>query len=189
KHPHQEFIQIDTTNILFICGGAFVGLDKIIESRVSQHPMGFGADVRGSADTKTDELFKQLIPDDLIRFGLIPEFTGRLPITVSLNALTKDDLRRILTEPKNAIIKQYKASLEIDKVKLNFEEDAIAAVADMAVKQNTGARGLRSIVEKLLLDIMFEIPSIEGNKEVTITRDIVEHFRKPEIKVINQKSA
>jgi ATP-dependent Clp protease ATP-binding subunit ClpX len=189
KHPNQEMLRLDTTNILFICGGAFVGLDKIIASRVSKHPMGFGADIRGDSDTKTDELFKQMIPDDLIKFGLIPEFTGRLPISVSLNGLTKDDLKRILTDPKNAIIKQYKASFEIDKVKLNFEDDAIDAIAEMAVKQNTGARGLRSIVEKLLLDIMFEIPSIEGEKEVTITKDIVEHFRKPEIKVNGQISA
>ncbi len=189
KHPNQEMLKIDTTNILFICGGAFVGLDKIIESRVSQHPMGFGAKMLTGDDKDTAELFNQMTPDDLIKFGLIPEFVGRLPISVSLNALTREDLRMILTEPRNAIIKQFKASFAIDKVDLVFEDDAIDAIADLAVAQNTGARGLRSIVEKLLLEIMFDIPSIEGEKQVVITKAIVEKFEKPAVKLLEKKTA
>jgi endopeptidase Clp ATP-binding regulatory subunit (clpX) len=181
KHPNQEMIKIDTTNILFICGGAFVGLDKMIESRVAQHPMGFGADIKVQKERNLQELYDQIAPDDLIKFGMIPEFIGRLPVTVSLNELVRDDLRRILTEPKNAILKQFQASLDIDKVELVFEEAAIDAISDLAIKQNTGARGLRAIVEKLMLDIMFEIPSIEGNKRVVITKEVVEKSQKPEI--------
>jgi len=189
KHPNQEMIKIDTTNILFICGGAFVGLDKMIETRVAQHPMGFGADVKLHKDRNLQELYDQLSPDDLIKFGMIPEFIGRLPITVALNELVRDDLRRILVEPRNAIIKQFKASLDIDKVELVFEDDAIDSIADLAIKQNTGARGLRAIVEKLMMEIMFEIPSIEGNKKVVITKDVVEKSHKPAIETAAQKTA
>ncbi|HNY17475.1 MAG TPA: ATP-dependent Clp protease ATP-binding subunit ClpX [Treponemataceae bacterium] len=189
KHPNQEMIKIDTTNILFICGGAFVGLEKMIEARVAQHPMGFGADIKLQKERNLQELYDQLSPDDLIKFGMIPEFIGRLPITVALNELVRDDLRRILTEPKNAIVKQFQASLDIDKVELVFEEDAIDAIADLAIKQNTGARGLRAIVEKMMMELMFEIPSIEGNKRVVITKDVVEKAQKPQIEQAGQKTA
>jgi ATP-dependent Clp protease ATP-binding subunit ClpX len=188
KHPNQEMSRIDTTDILFICGGAFVGLEKFIEMRVVQHPMGFGADVKSKSDKNLKELYNALHPDDLIHFGMIPEFIGRLPITVSLEELKREDLRRIITEPRNAIVKQYQASLAIDDVKLEFTEGAIDAIADTAIKQKTGARGLRAIVEKLMTDIMFEIPSIEGGKQVIITQDVVEKSEAPEIHPL-QKSA
>ncbi|MDR2069209.1 MAG: ATP-dependent Clp protease ATP-binding subunit ClpX [Spirochaetaceae bacterium] len=188
KHPNQEMIRIDTTDILFICGGAFVGLDKFIEQRVVQHPMGFGTDVKIKSERNLKELYDSLHPDDLIHFGMIPEFIGRLPITVSLEELKKEDLRRIITEPRNAIVKQYQASLAIDDVKLEFTEEAINAIADTAIKQKTGARGLRAIVERLMTDIMFEIPSMEGGKRVVITQDVVEKSDPPEIHPL-QKSA
>ena len=190
KHPNQEMLEIDTSNILFICGSAFVDLDKIIETRISEHTMGFGANVNKRTDEDRMKLLSQVIPDDLVKFGLIPELIGRMPITVGLNELTRDDLKRILTEPKNAIIKQFEASFSIDDVKLEFTEDAITAIADMAITQKTGARGLRSIVEKLLLDSMFDAPSIKGSKEIIITDDIVNQKAKPEIiKAASQKTA
>ncbi len=189
KHPNQEMIKIDTTNILFICGGAFVGLDKTVETRIAQHPMGFGADIKIQKERNLQELYDHLGPDDLIKFGMIPEFIGRLPITVALNELARDDLRRILTEPKNAIVKQFQASLDIDKVELVFEDAAIDAIADLAIKQNTGARGLRAIVEKMMMELMFEIPSIEGNKRVVISKDVVDRNVKPEIEMAAQKTA
>lgn len=189
KHPNQDMIKIDTSNILFICGGAFVGLDKMIESRIAIHPMGFGAEIKSSKDRSLKEIFEQISPDDLIKFGMIPEFIGRLPITVALNELVLDDLKRILTEPRNSIVKQFTASLDIDKVELIFEDTAIDAIAEKAINQNTGARGLRAIVEKLMLEIMFEIPSIEGKKRVVITRDDVINTRKPLIQKIEQKTA
>jgi len=188
KHPNQEMLRIDTSNILFICGGAFVGLEKIIESRISQHPLGFGADIRGSRDTNLAELYANLHPDDMIKFGLIPEFIGRLPIFASLNDLKLEDLKRIITEPKNSVIKQYQASLEIDDVDLVFEDEAIDAIANKALEHRTGARGIRSIVDGVMLDIMFDIPSIEGRKRVVITRDVIEKSLKPEVTMV-QKSA
>ena len=188
KHPNQEMIRIDTTNILFICGGAFVGLEKLIEHRVVQHPLGFGADVTERSGKNLKELYDNLHPDDLIHFGMIPEFIGRLPIVVSLEDLKRDELKRIITEPRNAIIKQYKASMAIDEVKLEFTDDAIDAIADTAIKQKTGARGLRAIVEKLMTDIMFEIPSIKGPKQVIISQNTVMKSEPPEILII-QKSA
>jgi ATP-dependent Clp protease ATP-binding subunit ClpX len=188
KHPNQEMIRIDTTDILFICGGAFVGLDKYIEQRVVQHPMGFGSDIQEKKDRNLRELYDALHPDDLIHFGMIPEFIGRLPITVSLEELKQEDLKRIITEPRNAIVKQYQASLAIDDVKLEFTEGAINAIADTAIKQKTGARGLRAIVERLMTDVMFEIPSMEGSKRVIITQDVVEKSEPPEIHPL-QKSA
>jgi ATP-dependent Clp protease ATP-binding subunit ClpX len=188
KHPNQEMIRIDTTNILFICGGAFVGLEKFIEQRVVQHPMGFGADIKSNRDRNLRELYAQLHPDDLIRFGMIPEFIGRLPITVNLEELKLEDLKRIITEPKNAIVKQYQASLAIDDVKLEFTDGAINAIADTAIKQKTGARGIRAIVERLMTDIMFDIPSMEGSKRVIITQDTVEKSEPPEVHPL-QKSA
>jgi ATP-dependent Clp protease ATP-binding subunit ClpX len=186
KHPNQEMIRIDTTDILFICGGAFVGLEKLIERRVVQHPMGFGVDVKERTGKNLKELYDALHPDDLIHFGMIPEFIGRLPIIVSLEELKREDLKRIITEPRNAIIKQYMASMAIDEVKLEFTEDAIDAIADTAIKQKTGARGLRAIVEKLMTDIMFEIPSIKGHKQVIITRDTVIESVPPEIHSIQK---
>ncbi|MDR0387155.1 MAG: ATP-dependent Clp protease ATP-binding subunit ClpX [Treponema sp.] len=188
KHPNQEMIRIDTTDILFICGGAFVGLDKLIEKRVVQHPMGFGADIRDGKNRSLKDLYASLHPDDLIYFGMIPEFIGRLPITVCLEELNRDDLKRIITEPTNAIVKQYQASLAIDDVKLEFTDGAIDAIADTAIRQKTGARGLRAIVERLMTDIMFDIPSMKGEKRVVITRDVVEKSEPPEIRSI-QKSA
>jgi ATP-dependent Clp protease ATP-binding subunit ClpX len=188
KHPNQEMIRIDTTNILFICGGAFVGLDKFIARRVVQHPMGFGADTQGGGEKSLKELYDALHPDDLIHFGMIPEFIGRLPITVSLEELKREDLKRIITEPRNAIVRQYQASLAYDDVKLEFTEGAIDAIADMAIKQKTGARGLRAIVERLMTDIMFEIPSMKGGKQVVITREAVEKSESPVIQPL-QKSA
>ena len=164
-----------TTNILFICGGAFVGLDSIVESRLHQQTMGFGATVNSLTDEEKTELLNKTNPDDLVKFGLIPELIGRLPISCALKELNKDDLVVILTEPKNSIIKQFQASFAMDNVDLQFTEDAIEAIADIAIKHKTGARGLRSIVEKLLLDIMFEVPSIKERKKLLITKDIVEN--------------
>jgi len=188
KHPNQEMLKIDTNNILFICGGAFVGLDRIIEARVSQHPMGFGADVKAPGEKDLVELYSHLHPDDLIKFGLIPEFIGRMPIQVTLSNLEQEDLQRIITEPKNSIIRQYQTSLKLDGVDLIFQDEAIAAIAQKAMDRKTGARGLRSIVENIMVDIMYDIPSIEGEKRVTVTRDVIEKSEKPEIQLI-KKSA
>ncbi|GMO39056.1 MAG: ATP-dependent Clp protease ATP-binding subunit ClpX [Termitinemataceae bacterium] len=181
KHPNQEMIRIDTTNILFVCGGAFVGLDKYIERRVVEHPIGFGSNSSTIKNRNTKELFDNLHPDDLIHFGMIPEFIGRLPITVCLEDLKVEDLKRIITEPRNAIVKQYQASLAIDDVKLEFTDDAVNAIAETAIKQKTGARGLRAIVEKLMTDIMFELPSMGGQKRVIISRETVEKMEPPEV--------
>lgn len=188
KHPNQEMIRIDTTNILFICGGAFVGLDKFIEQRVSKQPIGFGSDVKSKETRNLKEIYDQMHPDDLVRFGLIPEFIGRLPIVVSLDELGREELKRVITEPRNAILKQFKASMAIDDVELEFLPDAIDAIADMALKQKTGARGLRAIVERMMTDVMFDIPSIKGKKRVVVNRDVVEKSEKPEIQLL-QKSA
>jgi len=187
KHPNQEMIRIDTTNILFICGGAFVGLDRIIARRVVQHPLGFGTEA-GRGEKSLRELLDALHPDDLIHFGMIPEFIGRLPITVGLEELKLEELKRIIIEPHNAIVKQYQASLSYDDVRLEFTEEAIDAIADTAIKQKTGARGLRAIVEKLMTDVMFEIPSMKGSKQVTITKDVVIRSEAPIIQLL-QKSA
>jgi len=187
KHPNQEMLRLDTTNILFICGGAFVGLDKHIARRVVKHPLGFGAQTAGGEKT-LKELYNELQPDDLIQFGMIPEFVGRLPITVGLEELKREDLRRIITEPRNSIVKQFQASMAYDDVDLVFTEEAIDSIADMAIKQKTGARGLRAIVEKLMTDIMFEIPSIKGRKQVVINQNTVEKSETPEIIPV-QKSA
>jgi len=186
KHPNQEMIRIDTTNILFICGGAFVGLDKLIARRVVNHPLGFGSE-GGGGEKSLKELYDAMHPDDLIRFGMIPEFIGRLPIIVGLEELKLEDLKRIITEPRNAIVRQYQASLAYDKVKLEFTEKAIDAIADKAIKQKTGARGLRAIVEKLMTDIMFDIPSIPGDKKIVISHDTVEKSEPPQIIYLEQK--
>jgi len=187
KHPNQELIRIDTTNILFICGGAFVGLERLIARRVVQNPLGFGS-ASGSSEKSLKELYDAIHPDDLIQFGMIPEFIGRLPITVGLEELKREDLKRIITEPRNAIVRQYQASMAYDDVKLEFTERAIESIADKAIKQKTGARGLRAIVERLMMDIMFDIPSIEGHKHIIITQDTVEKSEPPQI-ISLQKSA
>ena len=188
KHPNQELIKINTENILFICGGAFVGLDSIIESRVAQHPMGFGADVRQSEEKNLEDLYRQIQPDDLVKFGLIPELIGRLPITVTLNNLTKEDIKRIITEPKNAIIRQYVAMLKLDDAELEFTDGALEAVADLAIKHKTGARGIRAIVEGFMTDVMYKLPSLKGHKKVIISEDVVTGSKEPEI-ITEQKSA
>jgi ATP-dependent Clp protease ATP-binding subunit ClpX len=189
KHPNQEMLKINTRNILFICGGAFVGLDKVIEKRVSAHQMGFGATIIGSQERDNTELFKQMHPDDLVKFGLIPEFIGRLPIHVSLNHLSKEDLMRIITEPKNSIIKQYTASLKLDKVELVFQEEAIEAIAEKSIMQKTGARGLRSIVENIMIEVMYDIPSRKGVKRVVVNRETVEKAQLPELELDSAETA
>ena len=181
KHPNQEMLKINTKDILFICGGAFVGLDKVIEKRISTSAMGFGATIKDKKEKDLGSLYSQLHPDDLVKFGLIPEFIGRLPIHTYLNNLSKDDLVRVLTEPKNSIIKQYEASFALDNVKLTFTEDAIEAIAQQSFEQNTGARGLRSIVENLMLGISYDIPSEKGVSEVIIDKDNVINKTKPRI--------
>ncbi len=179
KHPHQEMMNIDTTNILFICGGAFDGLEKIISQRVSTGGIGFGAELANKAEENFDDLVAQVEPEDLVKFGLIPEFIGRVPITVPLKSLDEDALVRILKEPRNALSKQYIKLFEIDGVKLSFEDDALRAVARKAVKKKTGARGLRSILEAVMLDIMYEIPSDPSIESVRITKDCVENGADP----------
>ena len=190
KHPNQEMLEIDTTNILFILGGAFVGLDKIIEQRTNEHSMGFGSSSIAMTDQERVDLLNQVTPDDLVKFGLIPELIGRMPISVALKELTREDLISILTQPKNAITKQFQASFAMDNVDLSFTDEAIAEIADIAIKQKTGARGLRSIVEKMLLDIMFEIPSVKGKKKLVITKEIVNQTKLPDVsELLIEKSA
>ena len=172
KHPQQEFIQIDTTNILFIVGGAFDGIETIVKNRLGDKTIGFGADSKQNYD-ESKSIMQQIIPEDLLKFGLIPEFIGRLPILTALEKLSEDDLVRILTEPKNALIKQYSKLLEFDGVKLEFEEDALREVAHLAIERNTGARGLRSIIEATMRDIMFEVPSNKEIEKVIISKDTV----------------
>src|SRR5881409_3906810 len=178
KHPHQDFIQIDTTNILFICGGAFEGLEKIVEARVGKKTMGFGATLRDNTK-ETTAILEQVMPDDLLKYGLIPEFVGRLPVVVPLQALDEGDLMRILTEPKNAIVKQYQKFLALDKVELQMTGEALQAAAKGAAKRKTGARGLRTIIEEVLLDVMYEIPSSTNIRKVVVTGDSIEGRMKP----------
>lgn len=181
KHPSQELLKINTKNILFICGGAFVGLDKVIEKRVSSHAMGFGAPIANSQEKNLLDLYNQLMPDDLIKFGLIPEFIGRLPIHAALDNLSKEDLKRIIVEPKNSIVRQYEASFRLDGIDFTFDDDAVAAVAEKAYAQKTGARGLRSIVENIMMEVMYEIPSIENVQRVIVTGDCVLNGTSPEV--------
>ena len=173
KHPHQELIPIDTTNILFICGGAFEGIDKIIEKRVDQKSIGFGADISGKNEHDVDRLLGQVLPQDLVKFGLIPELVGRVPVTVTLQSLNQNDLVRILTEPKNAIVKQYQKLLELDDVELEFDKDALEEIAATSLKRKTGARGLRAIMENVMMDVMYHAPSDEDLKYCRITREAV----------------
>jgi len=179
KHPHQEFIQIDTTNILFICGGAFDGLEKIIESRIGKKSIGFNADIEEQRKKNLSELLKQALPQDFVKFGLIPEFIGRVPVVVSLDQLDEDALVRILTEPKNAIVKQYKKLFELDGVEAEIDEDALVAIAKKAIARNTGARGLRSIMEKVMMEMMYIIPSDDSIVGCRITKEAVEGTEEP----------
>ena len=179
KHPQQEFLQVDTTNILFICGGAFSGLDKIISARGKGTTIGFGADVRASDDRDTGEILRDVEPEDLLKFGLIPEFVGRLPVLATLDDLDKSSLIEILIKPKNALVKQYQRLFEMENVHLTFSEDALSSIAAAAVKRKTGARGLRSIMENILLDTMFELPGLEDVEEVVISRDVADDSAKP----------
>ena len=181
KHPHQEFIQVDTTNILFICGGAFDGLEKIIENRLDRKSMGFGADVSSKKDKNVGEILSHVQSHDLLKFGIIPELIGRLPVLTTLNSLSRDDLVRILTEPKNAMVKQYQAMLAYDDVELVFDHEALEAVADKAVEREIGARGLRSIMEGIMTDIMFEVPSDSSIEKVIITADSIRSGARPVI--------
>jgi ATP-dependent Clp protease ATP-binding subunit ClpX len=173
KHPQQEFIQIDTTNILFICGGAFDGMDKIIENRIGQKSIGFNSELGIDVEENVGELFKKVEPQDFVKYGLIPEFVGRMPVSVSLDLLDEEALVRILTEPKSAICKQYKKLFEIDGVELEFEDEALREIAKLAVERKTGARGLRSIVEKATMDMMFEIPSDDRVRKCIVTKEVI----------------
>lgn len=181
KHPHQELLQIDTTNILFICGGAFDGLEKIVEQRISAGSIGFNAEVANKNDLNIDELLKKVEPKDLTKFGLIPEFIGRVPVMVSLEQLTKDAMVRILSEPKNALMRQYQKLFELDNVKLEFTQEALEEIAQLAVDRKIGARGLRSILESVMMDLMYEIPSDDSIGICTITRDVVRKAGQPEL--------
>lgn len=179
KHPHQEFIQVNTKNILFICGGAFDGLDKIIEQRMDQKSIGFGAKIEGKKDRNLSRILASVQPHDVLKYGLIPELVGRLPVITTLNALSRDDLVRILTEPKNALVKQYQKLLGYDNVELVFEQEALGAVADKAIERNIGARGLRAVMESILTQIMYDVPSDPTIEKVSITKGCVEGTEKP----------
>ena len=189
KHPHQEFIQLDTTNILFICGGAFDGIEKIIENRIGKRGLGFGAEVTSKKEKNMNELLANIIPQDLLKFGLIPEFIGRLPIFAKLDKLDRQTLIKILTEPKNALIKQYKTLFAFDGVKLEFEDDAIEAIADKAIELGTGARGLRSIIESAMSDIMFDVPSDDTIKTVIIDKKCITDGKAPKLVRAERKIA
>ena len=187
KHPHQEFFQLDTTNILFICGGAFDGLDSIIGSRIGKKAIGFNAELSESVDDNVGELFKQVLPEDLVKFGLIPELIGRLPVTVSLDLLDEEALTRILVEPKNAITRQYEKLFEMDDVKLTYHEDAVKAIAKRSFERKTGARGLRAIMESVMMDAMFEVPSDMNVKECIITKEAVLGEEQPKLILNNDE--
>lgn len=187
KHPHQEFIQVDTTNILFICGGAFEGIEKIIQNRIGKKGLGFGAEIQTRREVKIGEILRHIMPEDLLKFGLIPEFVGRLPIIVTLDALDEEALVRILVEPKNALVKQYQKLFELDGVDLEFHPEALRAIAQEALKRNTGARGLRAILEDIMLDVMFEIPSRGDISKVIITRDTILKREKPLLVTLERK--
>ncbi|MCL6611962.1 MAG: ATP-dependent Clp protease ATP-binding subunit ClpX [Peptococcaceae bacterium] len=187
KHPHQEFIQLDTTNILFICGGAFDGIDKIIQNRIGKKTMGFGAEIHTHKEKKIGDILKHILPEDLLKYGLIPEFVGRLPIIVTLDALDEDALVRILTEPRNALVKQYEKLFDLDGVNLEFQPDALKTVAQEALKRKTGARGLRAILEEIMLDVMYEIPSRQDIAKCVITRDVILKKEKPLVVSVDRK--
>jgi ATP-dependent Clp protease ATP-binding subunit ClpX len=179
KHPHQEFIQIDTTNILFICGGAFVGLEDVIARRQTEKTMGFGAKIQTKKEKRTGALLEKIHPEDLIKFGMIPEFVGRLPVVATLTELDKEALIEILKEPKNSLVKQYQTMLEFENVSLKFTDDALDAIAEEALARNVGARGLKIIIEELMLDVMYQVPSDEEIEECVVTRETVKNRTKP----------
>ena len=181
KHPHQEMLQIDTSNILFICGGAFDGLEKIVEERLDRHSIGFNAQITEKSSKEIGAILKEVVPQDLMKFGLIPEFIGRVPVTVALEGLDQAALIQILKEPKNALIKQYKKLFEFDEVKLSVEEDALEEIARLAYERKTGARGLRSIMEKVMMDVMYEIPSNDNIAECILTKESVDGTQKPRV--------
>lgn len=185
KHPHQDFIQINTGNILFICGGAFDGMEKIIQNRVGKKAMGFGADIKTTREKEAVNLLSKMLPQDLLKYGLIPEFVGRLPVSVTLEMLDEEALVRILSEPKNALVKQYECLFEMDDVRLEFEEDALRSIARKTMERKTGARGLRAIIEETMMDIMYELPSKQNVEKIIITKDAVENGTQPEV-VINE---
>ncbi|MGE5418277.1 MAG: ATP-dependent Clp protease ATP-binding subunit ClpX [Acidobacteriota bacterium] len=187
KHPHQEFIQIDTSNILFICGGAFEGIDKIIQQRTGQKAMGFGADIKPKREKKIGEILDQILPQDLLKFGLIPEFVGRVPIIATLDALDDEALIRILTEPKNALVRQYQKLFDLDGVVLEFTEDSLKAISLEALRRNTGARGLRAIVEDIMLEVMYEVPSRADVTKCVVTKDVVMKKEKPLLVTVEPK--
>ncbi len=187
KHPHQEFIQLDTTNILFICGGAFDGIEKIIQNRIGKKVMGFGAEIKPRQEQKIGDILAQILPEDLLRYGLIPEFVGRLPVIVTLDALDEDALVRILTEPRNALVKQYEKLFDLDGVHLEFQHDALRTIAQEALRRKTGARGLRSILEDIMLDIMYDIPSRDDIAKCVITRDTILKKEKPIVITMERK--
>ena len=181
KHPHQEFITIDTTNILFICGGAFAGLENIINARIGKKNLGFGADIQKKAEVNNNEIFAKVLPEDLMKIGLIPEFAGRLPVVVTLNSLDKEALVRILCEPRNALIKQYQHFLWMDDVELEFEEGALTAIAEEALKRNAGARGLRAIIESIMRNVMYEVPSRDDVVKCIVTEETVREHAEPQM--------
>ena len=189
KHPHQEMIQIDTSNILFICGGAFEGLENIIRDRTGKKTIGFGTAIQSNKEIDKYKIFEELLPQDLLKFGLIPEFIGRLPIVATLKELDKEALKKIVVEPKNALVKQYKKLLEIDGVELEFKDDALEAIVNKAIELKTGARGLRSIIEGIMTDIMFEIPSNDKITKCIITKETVENGKEPEVVVDENKAS
>ena len=188
KHPHQELIQIDTTNILFLCGGAFDGIEKIIEARLGKKNMGFGAEIESKVERNIGETLRHILPEDLLKNGLIPEFIGRLPIVVTLQALGEDTLVRILTEPKNALVKQYQKLLEMDGVKLDFDEEALHLIAKEALKRKTGARGLRSIIESIMRNVMYEVPSVDGASHCRVTKEVISDKKDPVLTIDKAKA-
>ena len=188
KHPHQELIQIDTTNILFLCGGAFDGIEKIIEARLGKKNMGFGAAIESKVERNIGETLRHILPEDLLKNGLIPEFIGRLPIVVTLEALGEDTLVRILTEPKNALVKQYQKLLEMDGVKLDFDEAALHLIAKEALKRKTGARGLRSIIESIMRNVMYEVPSVDGASHCRVTKEVISGKKDPVLTIDKAKA-
>ncbi|MDE3174550.1 MAG: AAA family ATPase, partial [Pseudomonadota bacterium] len=179
KHPQQEFLQVDTTNILFICGGAFSGLERIISARGKGTSIGFAAKVQAPDDRRTGEVFRQVEPEDLLKFGLIPEFVGRLPVIATLEDLDEDALKKILTEPKNALVKQYQRLFEMENTDLSFQDEALNVIAKKAIERRTGARGLRSIMEGILLDTMFDLPGLDGVEQVVIGPEVIEGKQRP----------
>ncbi|MDI3534096.1 MAG: ATP-dependent Clp protease ATP-binding subunit ClpX [Thermosediminibacterales bacterium] len=187
KHPHQEFIQIDTTNILFICGGAFDGIDKIILNRIGKKSIGFGAEIQSKQNLEIGEVLKHILPEDLLKYGLIPEFVGRLPVIVTLDGLDEDALVKILTEPKNALVKQYQKFFEIDDVMLEFKEDALRTIAQEAIKRKTGARGLRAILEDIMLNVMYEIPSRKDITKCVVTKEVILNREEPILVTADRK--